>query len=50
MADPHACLGSENVLKPEYACSDSEEFGDALLDALGSDSTDEDEQDSRVRL
>lgn len=48
MADAHARLGTD-MQDPVYARSDSESFGDALLDALGSEnSDDDDEQESRV--
>ena len=39
MADTHARLKADddNSAGPVFARSDSDEFGDALLDALGSD-------------
>ena len=50
MADAHARLEVEDYdsAGPVFARSDSDEFGDALLDALGSDD-DGDTQDSPVR-
>ena len=52
MADARVRLVTEeaDLDEPAYARSESEEFGDALLDALDSEESDEEAQQSRVRL
>ena len=54
MADSHGCVegNHDEYTGPVFAGSDSDEFGDALLDALGSESSDDDgdAQDSPERL
>ena len=52
MADARVRLVTEeaDLDEPAYARSESEEFGDALLDALDSEDSDEEAQQSRVRL